>query len=190
MKLIINKLSSRAFVEAYRLLPNIFGGDHSFSKYAKFAENLTFLTSWYAHVRKGVRNVSFSENCAYILNKLSLSIIVFWPLEVGKAYGPAASFEHWDLNEDDIIDLEEVSIIWFWKYGLDLIVDAMQHRWKNFLGNKILLANTDIFKDNIQYIFEPVNRNFSPEDLAFCKLFFPRNCFLNNLPLLIVVNNI
>ena len=58
-----------------------------------------------------------------------------------------------------------------------------------FLVTK-LLANTDIFKDNIQYIFEPVNRNFSPEDLAFCKLFFPRNCFLNNLPLLIVVNNI
>ena len=35
--------------------------DHPFSTYAKFSEKLTFLIPW-------VRNVSFSENFAYVLN--------------------------------------------------------------------------------------------------------------------------
>ena len=37
---------------------------HPLSTYAKFSEKLTFLTSWYAHVRV----CSFSENFAYVLN--------------------------------------------------------------------------------------------------------------------------
>ena len=57
--------------------------DHSFNT-TKFPESITFLTPWYAHVStyvrtrglicvyEGVRNVSFSENFAYVLNELSL----------------------------------------------------------------------------------------------------------------------
>ena len=43
----------------------------SFSTYANFHEKLTFLTPLYAHVRVhiGVRNVSFSENFANVLNE-------------------------------------------------------------------------------------------------------------------------
>ena len=44
--------------------------DHSFSKYAKFSENLIFPSPRYAHVRvciKGLKNVSFSENFAFVL---------------------------------------------------------------------------------------------------------------------------
>ena len=50
-------------------------GDHSFSTYAKFPEELTFLTPM---IRKrmfeyqGVRNVKFAENFAYVLNEWSL----------------------------------------------------------------------------------------------------------------------
>ena len=50
---------------------------HPLSMYAKFSKKLPFLTPWYAHVRVriwGVRNVSFSENFAYVLNG--------WPLTV------------------------------------------------------------------------------------------------------------
>ena len=50
---------------------------HPLSMYAKFSKKLPFLTPWYAHVRvriRGVRNVSFSENFAYVLNG--------WPLIV------------------------------------------------------------------------------------------------------------
>ena len=49
---------------------------HPFSTYTKFSEKLTFLTPWYAHIRvriREVRNVSFSENFAYVLNAWSLS---------------------------------------------------------------------------------------------------------------------
>ena len=45
--------------------------NHPFSKYLKFSEKLTFLTPWYAYVRvriKGVRNVSFSEYFAYLVD--------------------------------------------------------------------------------------------------------------------------
>ena len=47
---------------------------HPLSTYATFSEKLTFLTPWYAHVRayQGVRNVSFSENIAYVRNGWSL----------------------------------------------------------------------------------------------------------------------
>ena len=45
---------------------------HSFNTYGKFSEKRTFLTPWYAHVctcaYHGVKNVSFSENFAYVLN--------------------------------------------------------------------------------------------------------------------------
>ena len=44
--------------------------DHLLSTCVKFSEKLTFLTLWYAHV--GVRNINFSENSAYTLNKWSL----------------------------------------------------------------------------------------------------------------------
>ena len=45
-------------------------GGHSFSTFAKFSEKSTFLILRYAHVRVlGVRNLSFSENFAYVLNK-------------------------------------------------------------------------------------------------------------------------
>ena len=46
--------------------------DNSFSMYAKFSEKQTFRSPWYTHVRtcvyQGVRNISFLENLAYILN--------------------------------------------------------------------------------------------------------------------------
>ena len=42
--------------------------DHSFLTYAKFSEKLTFFTCAY----QGVRNVSFSENFACLLNERSL----------------------------------------------------------------------------------------------------------------------
>ena len=48
---------------------NIWG--HPFSAYAKFSEKLTFLTSLIRTrtcAYQGVRNVSFSENVAYVLN--------------------------------------------------------------------------------------------------------------------------
>ena len=46
-------------------------GGHPLSTYANFSEKLTFPTPRYAHVRvriRGVRNVSFSDNFAYVLN--------------------------------------------------------------------------------------------------------------------------
>ena len=49
---------------------------HSLSPYAKFSEKLIFLTNWYAHVRvhiRGVRNIHFSGNIAYVLNEWPLS---------------------------------------------------------------------------------------------------------------------
>ena len=58
---------------------------HSFSTYSTFSEKLTSITSWYAYVLtcayQGVRNVSFVENFAYILNEWSLmkqKILQFW----------------------------------------------------------------------------------------------------------------
>ena len=54
--------------------------DHSFIRYAKSSEKLTFLTPWYAHVRvayQGVRNDSFSENFAYAVNGWSLVLLSF-----------------------------------------------------------------------------------------------------------------
>ena len=50
---------------------------YPFSTYAKFSEKLTFLTPWCAY--QGVRNVSFSENFAYVLNGWSpyLRILMF-----------------------------------------------------------------------------------------------------------------
>ena len=42
----------------------ILSRDHSSSMYGKFSEKPTFLTSY-----QGVRNVSFLENFAYVLNK-------------------------------------------------------------------------------------------------------------------------
>ena len=60
----------------FRSKPVIIMRDHSLSTYAKFPEKLTFLASWYAHVRtrayQGLRNVSFSENFAYVLSGWSL----------------------------------------------------------------------------------------------------------------------
>ena len=50
----------------------IYAWDHSLSTYAKFSEKQTFFTQWYAHVRvQGVKNVSSSENFAYVLNEWS-----------------------------------------------------------------------------------------------------------------------
>ena len=52
-------------------------GDHSFSTFANVLKKLSFVTPWYARVcaYQGVRNVSFSENFAYILNDWSFNII-------------------------------------------------------------------------------------------------------------------
>ena len=48
-----------------------FNRGHLFSTYSKFSEKkLLFLTSWYARAYQKVRNVSFSENFAYVLNEL------------------------------------------------------------------------------------------------------------------------
>ena len=48
--------------------------DHSFTTFANFSGKLTF-TPWYelTCVYQGVRNVSFSENFANVINELSLS---------------------------------------------------------------------------------------------------------------------
>ena len=60
-----------------------------FSKY-KFSEKLRFLSSWYAHVRTcaylEARNLSFSENFAYVLNK--------WPLSNTELVLPFLTLEH------------------------------------------------------------------------------------------------
>ena len=45
------------------------------SMYAKFSKKLSFLTPWYVCVSGG-RNVSFSENFAYIINGWPLSYLV------------------------------------------------------------------------------------------------------------------
>ena len=47
--------------------------DHSFITYAKFFEKLTFLTHFLPPtcVYQGVINISFSENCAYVVNEWS-----------------------------------------------------------------------------------------------------------------------
>ena len=53
-------------------MPRIRYAESSIYYSPKFSEKLTFLTPWYAHVHtcayQGVRNVSFSENFAYVLN--------------------------------------------------------------------------------------------------------------------------
>ena len=54
---------------------------YPFSTYVKFSEKLTFLTPWYACAYQGVRNVSFSENFAYVLNGWPLKLIQIWNLE-------------------------------------------------------------------------------------------------------------
>ena len=63
------KKSSSIRVHAGRV--NIFlkrhDRDHSFSTYAKFSENPSFLTLWF--LTPWVRNASFPENFAYILNE-------------------------------------------------------------------------------------------------------------------------
>ena len=51
--------------------------DRSFSTLAKFSEKLTVLTPWYGHAcvsYQGVRNLSFSENLANVLNEWWLCI--------------------------------------------------------------------------------------------------------------------
>ena len=47
--------------------------DHSFSTYTKFLEKLTFFTPWYSMYVSfsGGKNVTFSENVAYLLNEWS-----------------------------------------------------------------------------------------------------------------------
>ena len=53
------------------MLDSVLNRNHSFSTYEKFSEKLTFLTLWYLNVWvciRGVRNVSFPENFAYVLN--------------------------------------------------------------------------------------------------------------------------
>ena len=50
---------------------------HSFSTYGIFSEKLTFLTTWYVHTcaYRGVKNLSFSEKSAYVVNGWSLGIV-------------------------------------------------------------------------------------------------------------------
>ena len=53
------------------MLDSVLNRNQSFSTYEKFSEKLTFLTLWYLNVWvriRGVRNVSFPENFAYVLN--------------------------------------------------------------------------------------------------------------------------
>ena len=55
--------------------------NHSFSTYAEFSEKLTFLTPWLrtsACAYQEVRNDSFSENFAYVLNECPSTILIFW----------------------------------------------------------------------------------------------------------------
>ena len=60
-----------------RCLHLICEGDHSFSTSAKSSEKLTSLTPWYSHVRNRVRNVSFSENFANVLNEWSPMVLEY-----------------------------------------------------------------------------------------------------------------
>ena len=54
--------------------------DHSFSTFAKFSEKLIVLTPWYIRTRtcayQRVRNISFSENFAYVLNEWPLANLI------------------------------------------------------------------------------------------------------------------
>ena len=44
--------------------------DHSFSTYAKFSENISYpMVRTRTCVYHGVRNISFLENCAYLINQ-------------------------------------------------------------------------------------------------------------------------
>ena len=54
------------------LRSNFYHWVHSFITFAKSSEKLTFLTSWYQGVRKGVRNTSFSQNFANVICEWSL----------------------------------------------------------------------------------------------------------------------
>ena len=60
----------------------LYGRDHSFSTYSEFSGELTFfpLISTRTCAYQGVRNVSFSENFAYVLNELSLTDFVIQAL--------------------------------------------------------------------------------------------------------------
>ena len=60
----------------------LYGRDHSFSTYSEFSGELTFfpLISTRTCAYQGVRNVSFSENFAYVLNEWSLTDFVIQAL--------------------------------------------------------------------------------------------------------------
>ena len=71
---LVSKLSQSISTARETGFKSFFPRDHSFSAFAKFPKKLTYLTPWYAHVRlriRGVRNVSFSESFANILNRWS-----------------------------------------------------------------------------------------------------------------------
>ena len=76
----------------------IYASDHSFSTYAKFSEKQIFFTQWYAHVRvRGVKNVSFSENFAYVLNE-------WFPLKGSlQTLHDAVQFEKWLHSEKQVM---------------------------------------------------------------------------------------
>ena len=94
--------------------------DHPLSTYAKVSKKLTFLTPWYAQVRvriRGFRNVSFSENFAYALNRWTLislvKIRIFADLNSSQAEG------YFDANKKQkriFIGWYRTDLVFFWKH--------------------------------------------------------------------------
>ena len=86
--------------------------NHSFSTYIKFSEKLAFISPWYVNARvriRGARNVSFSENFAFVLNE--------WFLFLKKLRITAISPSQW---------------IWLWSEFFYLLEKRSCNSW--FLG--------------------------------------------------------
>ena len=59
--------------------------NHPFSTYAKCSEEITFLNPWCLNLRvciRGIKNVSFPNNFAYVLNGWSHRKILEWETEI------------------------------------------------------------------------------------------------------------
>ena len=65
----LHEINEQSFLRSFKNVnfPKYLDRGHSFSRYAKFSENLAFLTPTY----QGVKNGSFSEHFAYVLNERS-----------------------------------------------------------------------------------------------------------------------
>ena len=86
--------------------------DHQFSTYAKFPEKLTYLTSWYAHVRHS--RVYIKEQ--QILHEKKGSTSESAPMEASKGFDPLLS----QGSCQKLKTSQKFDFGWFAKYGLFL----------------------------------------------------------------------